>query len=703
MLAGNYDGWLVTASLLMAMLASFTALDMAGRVTAAQGRAARWWLSGGSVAMGIGVWSMHFLGMLAFRLPVPMGYDPAITLLSLLIAIASSAFALWVVCREKLSWLQLLLGALFMGAGVSAMHYSGMAAMRMTPAIQYDPLLFSISVLISVTASGAALWIAFHLRRRSTRVRLYRAGAAVVMGAAIAGMHYTGMAAARFPANSTCRMAESGVSPEWMALLIIVFSLAVLSIALIASVLDSRLESRTALLAAALAQANRKLQFLAMHDDLTKLPNRAMLEDRLEEEIRRARRDKARFSVLFLDLDGFKEVNDSFGHYVGDLMLMEVALRIRAVVRSEDMLARVGGDEFVLLARVVDPADAVTLADKLITTVRDPFAIGDDKVRITASVGIAVYTGKESDELELLRNSDAAMYKAKASGRNNYCFFEQSMNDEAQEHRQILQDLRQAQAQDEFILHYQPKFDAVHGTMIGAEALLRWNHPTRGMVAPDQFIPVAEKSGLIVPIGTWVLNEACRQMSAWRNAGNRDWTISVNLSAVQFNHLSLVNTVREALERHALEPRYLTLEITESTAMRDADAGMIILEQLHAMGVRISVDDFGTGYSSLLYLKRLHASELKIDRGFVRDLPENNEDAAIVGAIVALGRTLNLEVVAEGVETQEQLDFLTRLGCNSLQGFFLGRPMPADRFLEAAVNKPLMRSEPARPISLMTA
>jgi len=703
MLAGNYDGWLVTASLLMAMLASFTALDMAGRVTAAQGRAARWWLSGGSVAMGIGVWSMHFLGMLAFRLPVPMGYDPAITLLSLLIAIASSAFALWVVCREKLSWLQLLLGALFMGAGVSAMHYSGMAAMRMTPAIQYDPLLFSISVLISVTASGAALWIAFHLRRRSTRVRLYRAGAAVVMGAAIAGMHYTGMAAARFPANSTCRMAESGVSPEWMALLIIVFSLAVLSIALIASVLDSRLESRTALLAAALAQANRKLQFLAMHDDLTKLPNRAMLEDRLEEEIRRARRDKARFSVLFLDLDGFKEVNDSFGHYVGDLMLMEVALRIRAVVRSEDMLARVGGDEFVLLARVVDPADAVTLADKLITTVRDPFAIGDDKVRITASVGIAVYTGKESDELELLRNADAAMYKAKASGRNNYCFFEQSMNDEAQEHRQILQDLRQAQAQDEFILHYQPKFDAVHGTMIGAEALLRWNHPTRGMVAPDQFIPVAEKSGLIVPIGTWVLNEACRQMSAWRNAGNRDWTISVNLSAVQFNHLSLVNTVREALERHALEPRYLTLEITESTAMRDADAGMIILEQLHAMGVRISVDDFGTGYSSLLYLKRLHASELKIDRGFVRDLPENNEDAAIVGAIVALGRTLNLEVVAEGVETQEQLDFLTRLGCNSLQGFFLGRPMPADRFLEAAVNKPLMRSEPARPISLMTA
>jgi diguanylate cyclase (GGDEF)-like protein len=702
-LAGRYDAWLVTASLLMAMLASYTALDMAGRVASAHGRAARWWLAGGSVAMGIGIWAMHFLGMLAFRLPIAMGYDPTITFLSLLMAIAASAFALWMVCREKLSWLQLCTGALVMGAGVCAMHYGGMAAMHMTPAIQYDPLLFTLSVVVAISASGAALWIAFHLRQRSKYLHRYRGGAAVVMGIAIAGMHYTGMAAARFPADSACRMAESGISAEWMALLIIVFGLAVLSIALIASVLDSRLESRTAVLATSLAQANTKLQFMTMHDSLTKLPNRAMLVERLEQEVRNARRDKARFSVLFLDLDGFREVNEAFGHHAGDLLLMEVALRIRAVVRGDDMLARIGGDEFVLLAKVVDPADAAALADKLIMTVRDPFAIAGDKVRVTASVGIAVYTGKESDEQELLRNADAAMDKAKASGRNSYCFFEKSMNDEAHEYRQTLHDLRRAQAQEEFTLYYQPKFDAVHGTMIGAEALLRWHHPTRGSIPPDLFIPLAEKTGLIVPIGTWVLNEACRQMSAWRNAGNRDWTISVNLSTVQFNHLSLVNTVRAALERYALEPRFLTLEITESTAMRDADAGMIILEQLHEMGVRISIDDFGTGYSSLLYLKRLHASELKIDRGFVRDLPGNNEDAAIVGAIVALGRTLNLDVVAEGVETQEQLDFLTRLGCSSLQGFFLGRPMAAEQFFEAALKQPKVRSAPVRPISLMTA
>jgi len=703
MLDGTYDGWLVVASLLMAVLASYTALDMAGRVAGAQGHAARWWLAGGSIAMGVGIWSMHFLGMLAFRLPIPMGYDPAITAFSLLIAIASSAFALWTVCQNGLSWGRLCFGALLMGAGVSAMHYSGMAAMRMTPEIQYVPSLFLLSVVIAVAASAAALWIAFHLRQRSSRLGLHRTAAAVVMGAAIAGMHYTGMAAARFPAGSTCTMAASGITAQWTAVLIIVLGLAVLSIALITSVLDSRMESRTAILATSLARANRELQFLAMHDGLTKLPNRVMLVDRLDQEILRARRDKNRFSVLFLDLDGFKEVNDGFGHHIGDLLLVEVAARIRSCIRSHDTLARMGGDEFVLLSDAVEPADAATLADKLIAVIRNPFVIDGNELRISGSIGIAVYGGKEGEQGELLRNADAAMYQAKASGRNGYCFFETSMNEDAHEHLQTVYDLRLAQGRQELALYYQPKFDAEQGNLIGAEALLRWNHPTRGSIPPDQFIPLAEKSGLIVPLGMWVLNEACRQMSEWHAAGHRDWTIAVNLSAVQFNHQGLVNMVRGALERHALEPRCLTLEITESTAMRDADAGMGILEQLHAMGVRISIDDFGTGYSSLLYLKRLPVTELKIDRGFVRDLPQDAEDSAIVGAIVALGRTLNLSIVAEGVETWEQREFLTRLGCNVLQGFLLGRPMPADHFIQAAESDNTARWRPVRPISLMTA
>jgi diguanylate cyclase (GGDEF)-like protein len=680
MLAGSYDGWLVTASLLMAMLASYTALDMAGRVATAQGPSARWWLFGGSIAMGIGIWSMHFLGMLAFRLPVSMGYDPWITAFSLVIATASSAFALCMVCQDDLTWTWLSFGALLMGAGLAAMHYTGMAAMRMTPAIQYDPWLFGLSILVAVLASGAALWIAFHLRRCSSNVRLMQAGAAVVMGLAIAGMHYTGMAAARFPANSTCPMADSGFSTGSTALLIIVFGLAVLSIALLISMLDSRSE----VLASSLASADLKLKFMAHHDGLTELPNRTVLMDRLEQEIRKARLDNGRFTLLFLGLDGFKEINEAFGHRNGDLLLVAVSRRIRTLIRSSDILARVGGDEFVLLANAAEPADAACLADKLVTAIRSPFAIAGEELRVTASVGIVISSGQENDQNELLKNADAAMFHAKALGRNGYCFFEKSMNGDSHEQQQILFDLRRAQFQQEMVLHYQPKIDAKLGKVIGVEALVRWIHPTRGLIAPDQFIPLAERTGLIVPLGGWVLNEACRQMSQWRAAGHCDWTVSVNLSAVQFNHPGLIKLVREALERHQLDARCLTLEITETTAMRDADASLLILRQLDEMGVRISIDDFGTGYSSLLYLKRLPASELKIDRGFVRDLPNDAEDAAIIVAIIALGRTLNLEIVAEGVETQEQQEFLTGLGCNSLQGFLLGRPAPAEQFLMAA-------------------
>ena len=686
MLAGSYNPWLVLASLLLAVLASYTALNLAGRVAATRGRTARWWLAGGSVAMGVGVWSMHFLGMLAFNLPILMGYDPKITFLSLLIAIASSAFALWIVCQKELSWPRLSAGALLMGAGVSAMHYTGMAAMEMTPGIQYVPWLFVLSILIAVVASGAALWIALHLRLPFAGVMPVRAGAAVAMGLAIAGMHYTGMAAARFPAGSTCAMAGEGISTEWLATLIIVFALSVLSIALITSVLDLRLESRTSVLAACLADANKELQFLAMHDSLTKLPNRALLEDRLEQEIQNARRENSSFAVLFLDLDGFKQINDAFGHHVGDLLLIEVANRIRAGVRNRDTLARIGGDEFVLLVDACEPADVATLADKLITSINEPFDVVGHDLRVSGSIGIAIYGGREDEQYSLLRNADAAMYHAKASGRNAYCLFEESMNDDAHKHLQVMHDLRIGLDSKQLVLHYQPKFDALSGRMVGAEALLRWNHPSRGLVPPDQFIPLAEKTGLIVPIGEWVLDEACRQMSEWQACGRPDWTIAVNLSAVQFNHPGLVQMVRDALERHGLAPRCLTLEITESTAMRNADASMVILQQLHDSGVRISIDDFGTGYSSLLYLKRLPASELKIDRGFVNDLVNNAEDAAIISAIVALGQTLNLKIVAEGVETREQQEFLTRLGCSSLQGFLLGRPMTPENLIKAAAE-----------------
>ncbi len=686
MYVSHYNNVLVLCSLLVAILASYTALDLADRVTTTQGRAAHWWLAGGACAMGIGIWSMHFVGMLAFSLPIPLGYDPLITFASLLIAIALSAFALWIASREALPWQRLAAGAVLMGAGVSGMHYTGMAAMLMRPGIRYDPVPFALSVAIAIAASGAALWIAFKLRKYSPRVWLYRLGAAVVMGLAIVGMHYTGMDAAQFPFGSICGAARDGVDANWLALVIVVSTLAVLAIALIVSVLDLRLESRTSILAMSLAEANQELTYLALHDNLTKLPNRMLLMDRLEQAIQNAARTRGRFALMFIDLDGFKAVNDAYGHHFGDLLLVEVAQRIVAHVRTQDTLARVGGDEFVLEAPVDEPADAATLAEKLLGVVREPFVISGHELLVSASIGIAMYPNDGADQHELQVNADAAMYHAKALGRNAYCFFEASMNANVREQLQLIHDLRAALERQELQLYYQAKFEAPSGPITGAEALVRWEHPTRGLIAPDEFIPLAEKTGLIVPLGDWVLDEACRQMRSWRDAGYADWSIAVNLSALQFAHANLIQTVRDTLARHELEPRYLTLEITESTAMRDADASLRILQQLHDMGVRIAIDDFGTGYSSLLYLKRLPASELKIDRGFIYDLAHDTEDAAIVSAIVALGQTLNLQIVAEGVETTAQQVFLTRLGCDSLQGFLLGRPMPPDQFVETLVQ-----------------
>ena len=303
------------------------------------------------------------------------------------------------------------------------------------------------------------------------------------------------------------------------------------------------------------------------------------------------------------------------------------------------------------------------------------------QLQISASIGIAVYPGNGHTAQELLMNADAAMYHAKGTGKNGYRFFDVSMNNNARRQLQLLQDLRNALEQDQFRLYYQPKFDASNGHPVGAEALLRWEHPTQGMLLPDKFIELAEKTGLIIPIGDWVLNEACRQMRLWHLQGYTNWRIAVNLSALQFCHTELVHSVAKALATHGLPANSLTLEITETTAMSDADASMTVLNQLSEMGVDLSIDDFGTGYSSLMYLKRLPANELKIDRGFVRDLERDSDDAAIVSAIVALGQALGLRIVAEGVETDMQQDFLTQLGCDSLQGYLLGHPLPAERFM----------------------
>lgn len=682
MLTGSYSSSLVLISLCVAILASYTALDLTGRIATAKGRAACLWMGGGALAMGIGVWSMHFIGMLAFSLPIDLGYDLALTAFSLLIAVLSSGFALWLVSQPSLPWLQLAFGALIMGAGIACMHYTGMAALRMLPGIDYDPTLFGASLLIAVGASAAALWIAFRLRAHTPYVRQIRGLAAVVMGFAIVGMHYTGMAAANFPAGSFCgALAGGGLQGDGLVYLVLITTLAVLAVALLTSVLDARLEARTAELARSLTLANQELTQLALHDTLTDLPNRTLLADRIEQAIAKVAEQGGCFALMFIDLDGFKPVNDAFGHHVGDLLLKAVAARLRGHLHSQDTLARIGGDEFVLLVELPEPNDAMDVAVKQVNLVSRPFRVAEHDLQLTASLGIVLYPGNGQDQHELLRNADAAMYHAKSAGKNGYSFFDVSMNSNARQQLQLLQDLRQALEQRQFRLHYQPKFDAQNCQPIGAEALLRWEHPQQGLLLPDRFIGLAEKTGLIIPIGEWVLIEACRQMREWLDQGHHGWRMAVNLSAIQFCHAGLVGSVARALQQNSLPANCLTLEITETTAMHDADASLTVLQRLSDMGVDLSIDDFGTGYSSLMYLKRLPANELKIDRGFVRDLEHDSDDAAIVSAIVALGQALGLRIVAEGVETDKQQAFLTRLGCDSLQGYLLGQPVPAEQFM----------------------
>ena len=675
MLVSQYDQLLVVISFVVAILASYTALNMAGRVVGSTGIAARVWLTGGGIAMGIGIWAMHFIGMLAMDVSMRLNYDLMQTALSMFIAIGASLFALWLVSRDHLRRRRLFTGAVILGSGIVAMHYTGMAALQVEPAIVWDMRWVALSVVIALLASLAALWLTFRLRRDAAQVALMRAGAAVLMGMAIAGMHYTGMKAAQFPLQ--VHMHHQGVNGSWLAVLVSVVALSILGITLLVSMFDARLQARTALLASSLAEANRELAQLALHDTLTRLPNRVLLEDRLDQAINKADREGKLFALLFMDLDGFKAVNDAYGHDTGDKLLIAVTERLEQPLKGQYTLARIGGDEFVLLAEIDTPNDAASLASALVHVIDQPFSLELYDLVVTLSVGIAIYPHDGKNQRELMFNADAAMYHTKHMGRNGYHFFQPSMNTLAQKQLQLMNDLWLALDRQELHLVYQPKFQAPVGPIVGFEALLRWQHPSQGLLCPDQFLPLAEKSGLIIPIGNWVIDEACRQLRVWHLEGHTEWSMAVNLSTLQFEQPLLVETVMSSLARHHIPPHTLILEVTETTAMNNPDESVRVLTELTQAGVKASIDDFGTGYSSLLYLKKLPACELKIDRAFVKDLKGEGDDATIVAAIVALAKTLNLKVVAEGVETQEQQAFLTRLGCNTLQGYLLGKPVSA--------------------------
>ena len=926
----SYNAELVVLSVIIAILASYTTLALASRVAQSEGRATYYWLAGGAFSMGLGIWSMHFIGMLAFRLPIPLAYDVPITLASMLPAMAAAGLALFVIRRGAHSWKQLLYSGLLMGLGIVAMHYSGMAAMKMQPGIKYDPTLFALSAVIAVAASIAALRIAaaFLDSQPSLRVVILMLGSATVMGFAIAGMHYTGMAAAHFAPGSICLAAPYGITPEWLAVAVAGGSFVILSGTLLISVFDARLASQAqemlrqlrasneqlrgtqaflgsivdnipnmifvkdaaklqfirlnrtgeritglkeneilgktdydffpkeqadfftkrdretltkkeqvvieeepisthdgalrllrtqklaildasghpsyllgisediterkkaeeqlkiaanafentadgviiydakrcivsvnkafttitgyepheviGLPAAALRsedhgktfyeslwrvvnerglwqgemtrrrkngevypvicsvsaikdqsgkishyvtvfhdissfkQYEEKLEFLAHHDALTQLPNRALFRDRFSEALLRAHRKNNAVAVLFIDLDRFKTINDSLGHDVGDQLLLEVAKRLKRCVRDTDVVARLGGDEFTVMLDSLDTSErAAQIAEKLRVALSKPYVLAGHDMVVSASIGISCYPPDGDNVDVLLKNADTAMYQAKARGRNNYQFFSPEMNARAYENLVLTNALRRAVEQKEFVVHYQPRYNLETGAITGVEALVRWQPPDAELRPPSGFIALAEESGLIVPIGEFVLREACSQLQAWRQQGASRVRVAVNLSPRQFHHSDLAVVVKKVLDETKLPGDALELEITEGIIMDDPARSSATLRELKAIGVTISVDDFGTGYSSLNYLKRFPLDYLKIDQSFVRDMEASAEDVAIVRAIIDLARGLRLTVIAEGVESEGQKNLLRLFRCDEAQGYLFSRPRPA--------------------------
>ncbi|OPH58436.1 PAS domain S-box protein [Paenibacillus ferrarius] len=788
---GSYDVALVIFSYIVAVVASYTVLDLVGKISSSKG-GYRWlWQLFGAIAMGMGIWSMHFVGMLAFSLSVPVAYNLLTVIQSVIVAIAASFIALFVVGRSELKLSQLLLAGVLLAAGISAMHYIGMAAMQID--ISYRPLYFNLSILIAIVASIAALWLSFYFRKGTGSRKVWeKLGSGFIMGAAIVGMHYTGMVAAEFHLGVKSTLTTGMIlDQKFLAYFITGGTLLTLGLSLFGIFISNRLtrkdfelmenekwyrslfennqdgiltvdldyrikgsnpavsrltglprdwfhhqtvdklypiivmeeqeRTRNFFISSLGGELQRyetviihqngdrvnlsvinvpvilegkvvgsniivrditseklamdRIEYQAYHDELTGMPNRRMFNEVLAQKIVS---QPKQFAVMVMDIDRFKMINDSLGHTYGDLFLQEMSERIRTCISDFQVtLARIGGDEFTLLYENESIEEISELAERIIQVIALPYRLKENDFYVTASIGIALYPLDGEDAVQLLKHADTAMYEVKKNGKNGFQFYSQELNNHLQERIELENDLRKAIPHNELFLYYQPQIRAGDSQMIGVEALVRWGHPTKGTLSPGLFIPIAEETGLIYEMGTWVLREACRQMKEWHNAGGPLIPVSVNLSSQQFHQSNLIEQIKAILEETGLEPQYLELEITESMMM-DPTISSPILNQLTEYGVRISLDDFGTGYSSLSYLKLLPIHKLKIDRSFIRDITENENDKAIVSTIISMAQFLNMDVIAEGIETKEQLEILMENDCKKIQGYYFSRPLPAD-------------------------
>ncbi|MCZ2497241.1 EAL domain-containing protein [Xylophilus sp. Kf1] len=695
----RYDLWIVSASVLIAFFAAYIALDLLRRTREKEGLVASALWVAGAILVGTGIWSMHFLGMQAFHFPMLVSFDGRITLVSWLVAVVASLVALYGVRPEKSRRFQIAIAAGFMGFGISAMHFLGMQAMKLSPGIVWDPALVALSIAVAILSSAFALAFLRYALQRPERYRFsHQVYASALLAGGISSMHYIGMRAANIPAGSICDT-DGNLGGAGLTALIVVAAGLLLSSALLISVMDSwtnivtrRLNESLEKSFEQLERANAELQQKAFTDPLTGLANRLMFEQRLAEAIARKdgstkdHREGSQLIVLFIDLDSFKPVNDSYGHSLGDAILQTTARRLLSVGSGADTVARVGGDQFLLLLEDVEVSAAVETAEKILAAVAQPFFPGGTRIQLHCSIGISAYPAYPESG-RLIQNADAAMYAAKKTGGASYAIFRTSMAVNLPEHLHLQQHLAQAIFLGELSLHYQPKICSDSLDISGFEALLRWNHPTRGMISPAVFIPLAERSRLIGHIGNWVIDEACRQMGVWWRMGLRI-PVAINFSAFQLGERDLPARIERALHQNGVPASLLLCEITESVAMEDVNLTQEIFKALADIGVFLSIDDFGTGYSSLNYLRQLPAQQLKIDRSFIQDIADSTGARSVVDAVISLAHALGLRVVAEGVETSEQRDLLCVLECDELQGFLFARPMNAEAVIQWTLDNP---------------
>lgn len=656
----EHDPLLVLAAITVCLIGCHTTFRLIEHAEVAHGalRIRRSMTAG--VVAGASIWATHFLAMLALSNNMAMQYEIGMTIVSILIAMAGGGLAVTVRMMSRHAG-RGVIGGVLLATTISAMHFVGMAATTMRGSMGYDAGIVTGSLL-----GGAILTVAAVCSQRTTNLLRHLLSTGLLAGG-IAVIHFGSMAAMRM--GTMCSSGDSS-GEAGIATVVSVVTGAIILLALTSKRIDDRIDDER-------QRAAERVQHAASHDALTGLPNRTLFHDRLETALARSRRDSTTTAVLYIDLDGFKAVNDQFGHGRGDKALREVATLLSGCIRETDTIARMGGDEFVVIQENVNAEQVHEVSRRIRETLLGAYGHPRSEIILGASIGVAMFPRDAREGDELVRMADLALYKAKEEGRGTTRFFERAMDEASRERRAFEADLRNALARGELSIVFQPQMGAKEHDIRGFEVLARWHHPVRGQVPPDRFIPLAERIGVIGEIGEWVLEQACREAAGWKVP----LRIAVNLSALQITAGSLPGKVRSILSESGLAPERLELEVTETAILRDQRTTLAVLEELKSIGVKIAMDDFGTGYSSLSSLHSFPFDKIKVDKSFVSSIENDGKASLIVKAVIGLGRSLNLPIVAEGVENTAQLELLQQEQCTEIQGYLVGRPLPAEAWL----------------------